>query len=804
MSLSSALNIATSSLGVAQDGITVASNNLANIATPGYIKQENMQQSVIVNGTGEGAEIVGIRANVDKELLRSIQAQTSSLGNSTATDSYYNNIQNLYGQPNADNSLSQAIDAFFNAYQNLSTNPETPSLRTATLNASTDLANKISSTAAGLENLRYAADKEINSDVSTINSYLDNLFDYNKEIIKFPENSSGYINVKQRIDETLGKLSEYLNISTVFDTFGKVSVSTGNGISLLDDATNARLQYSPASSVEVFNNNNSLNALKVTNLNNDGTFSDTSVDLATSGTSSQVTTSLTDGSIKSLLEMRDSIIPGLVDQLDTLATALSNEINSSQNNGYGFPPPSSLTGTTSTTSDTVVGFTGKVMLAVIKDDGTPAPSPFNDEDYYRPLTLDLGNLNGGDGPGIMTVQDIIDQINAYYGPVQNRAAVGNLRNVQLEATSDSVSNSGSATFDLKLDNTSTEDSTVTIQSVKVIDPGTLTEYNVATLPAPNSYTIKAGDMGSTLQSFSLDLTGVPNIANYIVRVSTQVTTASGSQSAADIDFTVANNVTDNRNTQYNATTLTATQGTATFYNAPGSSSFASASLVGADGNPVSAGSPGYLKITTSYGANYSIVINELDSKEVGAPGADSSDITNRGFSHFFGLNNLFVDSGKTGSAALNMQVRSDIQKNANLISTGQLTLSNQPTDTSQALYTYEAGSGNNKAALATSALNQKSVFFKASGTLPSVSITFSGYSGDVIGSVASEALNATNRNDSKKLGMDGLQTLFQKAAGVNSDEELAKIIELQNHFSASAQVINIVQKLFDILSQAMR
>jgi flagellar hook-associated protein 1 len=151
-----------------------------------------------------------------------------------------------------------------------------------------------------------------------------------------------------------------------------------------------------------------------------------------------------------------------------------------------------------------------------------------------------------------------------------------------------------------------------------------------------------------------------------------------------------------------------------------------------------------------------------------------------------------------------MVVRTDIKSNANLLTSGTLTLSKQPTDTTKALYTYEAGSGGNSAAIAMSDLSRKSVYFQAAGDLPSISISFSGYSADVIGSVATAALQATDANATRKIAMDGLQVLFQKNAGVNSDEELSKIIELQNNFAASARVISVLQSLFDVLAQSLR
>jgi len=801
MSLDSALGISSLALNLAQEGISTASNNLANINTPGYIKQTNTQESLVVGGRGYGAQITGLTASVDATLLKSIGSQATSLGGTTTQSTYYTNISNLYGQPNADNSLSNAIDSFFNAYQNLSNNPTTPSLRVAAVSAATDLATNISTTASGIENQRFAADQEISSDVYTVNNILTDIVNYNSQIVNFQENTSGYVNIKQQVTQSLNNLSQYINISTSYDTHGKVAISTATGVALVDDATNARLKYTASTSVDTFKNGLSLSALKVVVLNNDGSESGTYTNLTTAGESSTITTTLSGGSIYSLLNVRDSIAPKLLNQLDTLATALNNGINSIQNDGYGFPPQSTLTGTRSVKSTDTVGFSGSVRIAVLNSDGTPAPDPIDSSIGYKPLTLNLGALNSGQP----TVQDIIKQINYYYGPAQALGSVGNLNNIQLEATSSSITDGGTGTFNLKLNNNSATSSTVQVLAVTVIDPSDGTQvYTSSTLPSTNSYTIAAGGMGSTGQSFTVNFGGGTNLSTtYTVRVQVQVTDGDGVVSVADVDYSVYDSVTSNKNTQYSATAVTNVSGTSSFTEAPGSASFATVSLVDSSGVGVSAGTSGYLKISTTSGNNYTLAISELDSKEIGVTGANTSSITNQGFSQYFGLNNLFVDTGKTAGSAVKMAVRSDIVANPNLLATGQLVLSNQPSDSTKALYTYGAGAGNNQAALAMANLGNQSIYFAAAGNLPSVNLTYNGYSADIIGAVSASALTASNSQKTQQTGMDGLQVLFQKQAGVNTDDQLSKIIELQNDYGASAQVISIVRQLYQTLLQAL-
>jgi flagellar hook-associated protein 1 FlgK len=802
MTLSSALNTSLTGLNVAQEGISVSSNNIANVDTPGYIKQETKQESLITGGVGQGAKITGIVANVDAQLLKSIQAQTSESGMANALSEFYTKAQTLYGQPNSGNGLSDKIDKFFTSFQSLSENPETVSLRLTAVNSVKSLADNISNLARELQQLRLDSDRQIERDITQVNSLIDNLQNTNSNISQFPEGSTGRISVEQDRELNLRKLSEYIDISTTVDIKGILSVSTTSGVPLLEGPNKYQVDHTTASSINDFINNLSMTAIKAIALRGDGSLSDTATEISSSGVGSNVTTTLTGGTIKGLLDLRDVDLPRLIEQLDNLASSFRDAVNAVHNDGVSFPPPSSLTGTKTVSATDEFGFTGKVMIAVVNTDGTSIASPYSDETGFRPLTLDLSTLDSGNGAGRPTMQTIVDEINDYFGPVQTRATVGNLRDIRLAAVSDSISDAGTAQFDLQLDNTSTKSSTIVVNSATVIDPNDLTQtYNAATLPNPNTFTIAAGERGRTNIPLTLDFSGDNNRASYTVRLNVTITDADGNISTADIDYTIADNVTDIRNDKYSANAVSNVAGTGQFIASPSSISYAHASIVNEDGDPVSAGQEGFLKITTTSGRNFGIAIDEMDSQETGLPSTTTANITNKGFSAYFELNNLFVSHDTVAGSAINMEVRSDILANTGLLSRGALVLSSQPHDTSTALYTYELGSGNNKNLIAMASLNNSDITFAAAGGLPLTSTTFNGYSSDMIGFVATTSLSKSSSKDAEAIGLQGLSELLQKSSGVKTDDELGKIIELQNNFTASAKVIGIIQELFRILQQ---
>lgn len=805
MSLNIALQAALKGMIVSQEAIATSSHNLANANTEGYATQSIKQESIVTSGVGQGARISGVFSDVDPQLLKSIQDQASLLGKSSTVSDIMKKAGQLYGNPNSGTSLSDLIDKFFTSIETLNENPNVNSIKLAAVTAAENLAAKISSIATGLEDLRFEADSQLKSTISSINSLVDKLKATNANVSKFAENTSGRLEIDQKRSILLNQLSELIDIKTVENSTGKLSITTGSGVALLDTFA-YQLSYNNAASRDVFVQDQSLNAVLSNPIKDDGSsVSGNTTALISSGKSSEVTSGIVSGVMRGLLDVRDTEITKLLDQLDNLASVITDEVNKIHNDGVSFPPPSSLTGTREVLANTEIGFSGSVRIAVVNNDGTPALSPFTDESYYRPLDLNLGALDSGDGAGYPTVQTIIDEINDYFGPAQPRVALGNLRDIRLAAISDSISDAGTFQFDLELDNTSYQDATVVVNAVTVIDPiGGSTGYTpIATLPSPNSYVINSGDRERTGIPITIGFATDDNRASYTVRVQVQVTAADGTVSTADIDYTVSDNVTGIKNDRYNATasTLIGTDGSTTYFPAPTSERFATARLVDANGNAIVAGASGYLQITTASGKNYGIAIDELTSSEVGLSTTATADITNRGFSHYFELNNFFVANNDTvKNTAINMDLTDAIKADPNAIATGELTLSNQPTSSTEVALTYELGSGNNKVVNRLSKLDQSNVLFNSAGTIARTTTTIANYSGDLIGFVATKSSVAAANFDTESQAFDALKSVFQQSAGVNTDKELAGIIEFENYFSSSAQVISIVRSLFQTLN----
>ena len=210
-------------------------------------------------------------------------------------------------------------------------------------------------------------------------------------------------------------------------------------------------------------------------------------------------------------------------------------------------------------------------------------------------------------------------------------------------------------------------------------------------------------------------------------------------------------------------------------------------IPGLTGATASVNSSGQLVITADNAAN-GIAINERTSAEAA---------TKFGFSHYFGLNDLFIGDPTTGLAS-NIAVRSDIVSNPQLLARGELseaTLTNGSTAVTV---------GDNTIVQRLANKFNERLSFAASGGIPQTTTTLAGYGATILSTNASLAANIANDLSFRKIAYQEVLNKTQSASGVNVDEELANLILFQNAYAASARMVSVVSEVMKILVEMGR
>lgn len=470
MSLAISLNNALSGLKVNQKALEVLSHNIANANTADYSREIVDQVAQVVDGTGAGVSIATVSRKVDTYLQAAMQRQTSSLGRADAMNAYASRLQTLLGKPGAADSVAASITGFFNAMQALADGPELSSYKLSAVNAGSALATRVSALVSDIQQLRVQADQDIATAVSGMNQNLKDLYTVNAAIANAHTLGRPTAGLLDKRDTLIRSISENIDVNTYFRPDGTVRLYTAAGATLIDDGY-SRLQYTAATSANLFASGAPLSALSLYHVGADGVINGLATTLVTGGTSDTVTSAITTGKISAYIEMRDNKLSAVLDQLDRLAANLRDGVNAIHNQGSAYPGSATLTGTRAVTAGDYSQWTGSVRIGLVDANGQPLTSAYADEENgMRPLTIDLSTLTSKDGYGAgqPTVAAIIKEINQQYGIPQNKLSLGNLNNIQLASLSNKLPTSNFA-FDFDLDNIAADGSQFFVSNVTVRD-----------------------------------------------------------------------------------------------------------------------------------------------------------------------------------------------------------------------------------------------------------------------------------------------------------------------------------------------
>ncbi len=376
MSLSIALQNALSGLQVSKSALDVISSNVANVNTEGYTRKVANLTTVVVGGQGRGVAVSSITRNVSDILLREIRSQQSTSGKAAVENDYYARTQDLFGTLSSDTALGSTLTKFSTALNAAASTSENVTLRTQAIDAAVALTQQINDMAAKIQGLRANADQDIAGSLVTVNSQIQSIADLNIQINRAATLNQPYGDLLDKRDLALNAIAKEMDITSYERDTGSTVLMTGDGRILVDLATQS-LAHLPSAALDA-------------SITYPGGINGITLNGA------DITTSITSGRIGGLIDLRDTALPNLATELDSIAAMLKTEINKLSNAGAASPPVSTLTGTATFAGGAATAFAGSgiARIAVVKSDGTFAAAPF---DY------DLSTAT--------TVNDVITAIN---------------------------------------------------------------------------------------------------------------------------------------------------------------------------------------------------------------------------------------------------------------------------------------------------------------------------------------------------------------------------------------------------------
>lgn len=312
MSLLGLFNIGRTALFASQTALQVTSNNIANVNTPGYSRQEvilSVGTPVIESGgsVGTGVTISGIRRQYDRFMQVQLLGQYQNQGRSFGLNQALGQVEQIFNEAKQMGIASPLTD-YFNAWNDVSLNPEGQVQRMGLLQKANTLVNVAKEMERGItENLRQL-NQEISGIVGQVNSLASSIAILNSKIVQIEAgNSTNSANdLRDQRDSVLNQLSNLMEITTMEDNNGSVTVFAGMRNLVSGEKTNA---------LSVSMNQDGDNELYLDNIN--------------------ITGQIQRGKLGGLIAARGEIESDALKGLRKLIASITKEINIQHSSGFG-------------------------------------------------------------------------------------------------------------------------------------------------------------------------------------------------------------------------------------------------------------------------------------------------------------------------------------------------------------------------------------------------------------------------------------------------------------------------------------
>ena len=381
-----ALSTSTAGLAATQAAINVVSQNVANAGTAGYVKRTLTPVAVGPNNSGVATGT--ITRSFDAAALKQLRLETSGAAYTGTKAEIIGQLDALYGTPGSSSSLDGTLNTFTQSLQELAANPTSAAAKTTVLGNASALASQINGAASTVQNLRTGIEAQLGADTNAASALLSSIASLNGKI-QNTSNDSALADFQDQRDQAINSLSSYMDVKTVTQSDGTVSVMTQSGATLVDRSNAATL---------TFDGRGTLNATSTysgdPSQRTVGTVTATiagggRIDLGEPGV-------LRSGSLAAGFELRDQILPQAQRQLDDLAaglaTALTNTSTTGTLNGCAttisvgaMKPGNTLTFPVTDTSGTVRNVT---LVASATSSGTIVPAGQTTDANGLTLTFD--------------------------------------------------------------------------------------------------------------------------------------------------------------------------------------------------------------------------------------------------------------------------------------------------------------------------------------------------------------------------------------------------------------------------------
>ncbi|MDB6083520.1 MAG: lagellar hook-associated protein 1 FlgK [Gammaproteobacteria bacterium] len=335
--MSDILSTSVSGLLAFQRALDVTSNNISNVATPGYsVENANFNpqpgQATAVGYFGSGVTIESVTRSYDELLAGQVRSSQSGYSSFNTYATQASQIDNMLSDSST--GLTASLQAFVNSLHTVADSPSSTAQRQALLSQAQGLAQQMQNYTSQLSTYGAGIESQIGGAVSQINTLSSGIAALNGQIAAGLASTGQTPNtLMDQRDQMLDQLSQYVTVNTATQADGSMNVYIGSGQPLVIGSTSQAL-----SAVQ-----DPYNA------------SQHNIGIVSGGNTADITSEISGGTLGGLLAVRSQVLQPVQNTLGQFSVGLATLVNQAQGAGVD-----------------LTGAAGKPMFAVGPVASTPA------------------------------------------------------------------------------------------------------------------------------------------------------------------------------------------------------------------------------------------------------------------------------------------------------------------------------------------------------------------------------------------------------------------------------------------------
>ncbi|MDR6664356.1 flagellar hook-associated protein FlgK [Rhizobium sp. 1399] len=300
MSLTSALNTAQSIFNNTGAQSSVVSNNISNAGNKDYVRRQAMLTTSL-----NGAQVVKIsRAQEDALLKQYLKASSQDSAQQTLL-SGLEDLKSIMGGNDNETSPEVALRTFRDKLGTFRATPGDLIAAQGAITAAQDVVTSLNNASKAVQQQRADADKQIKNQVDSLNSLLKQFETANNAVKKATSSNEDPSSALDEREKVLKQINQIVGVSTATRANNDMVLYTADGTTLFETIPRT-VSFEPTQSYAASTTGNKVYV--------DGV----AVNMGSGSTTSA------QGSLASLLQIRDDIAPTFQNQLDEVARGLVN------------------------------------------------------------------------------------------------------------------------------------------------------------------------------------------------------------------------------------------------------------------------------------------------------------------------------------------------------------------------------------------------------------------------------------------------------------------------------------------------